>query len=135
MFLVVSDNEIIEEISHIIKTPQEIVFIDKSALDKASELGLGEPKTISLVYSDKKQTLAWRVDWEHTPTNEEINNKTISGYLLSASNGEVLDTFVYQIDPKTEVGSQNKSTTNFIPLLVLGILFLIIIILVIKRRK
>ena len=135
LFLAVSNNEVIEGVSHIIKSPKEIIFTDKSALEKTSELGLSEPKTISLVYSDKQEALAWRVDWEHIPTQEERINKSISGYLISTSNGEILETYIFEIDPKTSIDSINKQTTKFILPLILGIIFVGIVILIVKRRK
>jgi hypothetical protein len=135
LFVAISEDGVIEDISHIIKSPQEIVFSDKSASSKVSELGLGEPTTISLVFSDKKQTLAWRIDWNHIPTEEEITNKSVSGYLLSVSDGEVLDTFVYEIDPKIGSNEQTKSTSNFLYLLIGGIFILVIFIIALTRRK
>lgn len=135
LFVAISDNDVIEDISHIIKTPQEIIFTDKSASDKASELGLEEPRLISLVYSDEKETLAWRVDWEHTPTDEEITNKAISGYLFSVYDGGILGTFEFQIDPKLKMDSENQITFSFLPVLIIGVIVLAVIIIFITYRR
>jgi len=141
LFVAVYDNSIKEELSHVLQSPQEISFSDKDAISKANSLFLPDPKKISLVYSDMNKTLAWRIDWDHNASIEEKENNTVSGYLLSVQDGNILSISKFKIEPqldikniKTGKSGYNNFNIYYIILPVLGIL-IVLTIIIIKLKK
>ena len=138
VFLAVSGEQIMEELSNIPLKSIKIIFNGEDALDKAKSLNLPEPQKISLVYSNKDETFAWRVDWEHEPSLEEMQDNVISGYLFDSQNGDILRTVNFEIGPKKinnniEGDASSLSYVNYI-LLFFVVLFILIIIIKAYRK-
>ncbi|MCK5630573.1 MAG: hypothetical protein KAI26_08180, partial [Nanoarchaeota archaeon] len=94
-----SDGNVMPHISHIIDEPQNILFDEDKAIEKANQLNLETPRKLFLIYSDETEYLAWRMEWNHTPTIEERINETVSGYIFRADNGDIIKTLRFKIEP------------------------------------
>lgn len=89
---------ILPQFSNVLFEAQEISFSKDDSINKATDLGLIEPFSTGLVYLSEEGILAWRIDRVHEPTMEERKNEEISGYIISAIDGELIKTLRYRIE-------------------------------------
>ncbi|MBL7169909.1 MAG: hypothetical protein ISS48_02740 [Candidatus Aenigmarchaeota archaeon] len=133
MFVAVStDGKILPQFSHIIKEPQIISFSSSDAELKAGELSLPEPRKTSLIYSGNGESLAWKIEWIHEPTMDEMLNESISGYIFRADNGDIIEETKFRINPRSEL-----SEVNNIKIIIIFALILLILVglFIVKKRR
>ena len=93
-----NEKKVIPQLSYFITKPINIEFSKENALTKAEDLNLSDPKQVSLVYIQSEDTLAWKVIWDHEPTDEERANSALQGYVFDAVNGDLISTYNYHIE-------------------------------------
>jgi len=91
--------ELPPDMSSILDFPQEISFSKEDALSEADELDLPFERNVKLVYDSAHNTLAWKVTWDHEPTQEERIQEVIEGHTFSVEDGEILRTHKFGFDP------------------------------------
>lgn len=105
--------KIIPQMSSYIKHPADITFLKDQADSKVDELGLPTPRKVALIYVSEGDNLAWKIEWDHQPSNEERINNTIGGYVINAEAGNLIDTLRYHIEltaPTNENSPETKVT-------------------------
>lgn len=93
------EKELNPSMSSILDYPQEINFDEKDALQKADDLELSFERDIKLVYDSSYKTLAWKIVWDHEPTQEEKIQEVIKGYTFSVEDGEILRIHKFALEP------------------------------------
>jgi len=132
MFVAVStDGKILPQFSHVIKESQIISFSSSDAELKAGELSLPEPRKASLIYSGNGESLAWKIEWVHEPTMDEMLNESISGYIFRADNGDIIEETKFRINPRSKLLGINPNI-----IIIFGLILLILVgLFIVKKRR
>lgn len=106
------NNRIVPQMSSFLKKPLEITFSKENANLKANELNLPKPRISNLVYSSGNDVLAWKLLWDHEPTNEERANNTIQGYLFDATSGDIVQIYNYHYEFTEKTDNQPSKNSS-----------------------